>query len=49
MLFPLLIPSDNQAPRAKAAPVKENETNSHHTSSILGPASGANNSHQKPR
>lgn len=40
--------NDNQAPRAKAAPVKENETNSHHTSSILGPATGANNSHQKP-
>jgi hypothetical protein len=40
--------NDNQAPRAKAAPVKENETNSHHTSSILGPATGASNSHQKP-
>ncbi|XP_078167979.1 uncharacterized protein LOC144562640 isoform X2 [Carex rostrata] len=40
--------NDNQAPRAKAAPVKENETNYHHTSSILGPATGANNSHQKP-
>ncbi|KAJ4797609.1 RNA polymerase II degradation factor-like protein (DUF1296) [Rhynchospora pubera] len=40
--------NDNQASRAKAAPVKENDNNSHHTSSILGPATGASNAHQKP-